>query len=113
MANEAAIGYVDIAIASGQTTSGEADLSNGRTLAGIIMPGTFTGTALTFTAYDSSGGTFNAIYGDTGTAISVTCAASRYIAVDPAVFAGVRYLKVVSGSSEGGNRTVRLVVRNV
>ena len=104
---------VDVTIANGQTTSGAADLSHGSTLIAISMPAAFTGTALTFTGCDTSDGTFKALYDSTGTAVTATCAASRYIVLDAALFAGVPYLKVVSGSAEGAARTVRLIVRNV
>ncbi len=113
MANFAEVTYIDVTISSSGTDSTEADLSNGRTLVGVIMPATFTGVALTFSVSDASGGTYNVLYGTDGNAYSYTVAAARHIALDPAVFAGVRYLKVISGSTELGARTVRLVVRNV
>ncbi len=111
--NNAQIGYVDITIASGQQTSGEADLSDGRTLVGVIMPGTITSTALTFSTSDISGGTYSAIYGTDGNALSVTVAASRYVPLNPTNFAGARFVKVVGGTSEGGTRVIKLVVRHV
>lgn len=110
---QSAITAVDVVIASGQTTSGAANLSHGSTLVAIAMPAAFTGTTLTFTGCDTESGTYKALYDDAGNAITVTCAASRYIVLDAANFAGVPYLKVVSGSSEGAERTLRLITRNV
>ena len=107
------ISAVDVVIANGQQTSGAATLASGSTLIAISMPAAFTGAALTFTGCDTAAGTYKALYDSSGNAISVTCAASRYIMLDAATFAGVPYLKVVSGSAEGAERTIRLIVRNV
>lgn len=108
----AAIQYLTATIASSATTSDEQALPAGATLVGIITPGTLTGSAFTFTAATISGGTFNPVYNE-GTQYSVNVGTSRYVAVNPSVFAGIRFFKVVSGSTEGGSRSIVLVVRNV
>lgn len=108
----AGVQYIPATIASGQTTSGEIAMPAGASLVGIITPSALTGTAFTFTAALISGGTFVPVY-DESTAYSLTVGTSRYIAVKPATFAGIRFFKVVSGSSEGGDRALTLVVRNV
>lgn len=99
-------------IASSGTTSGEQDL-DGNTLCGLMMPAAFTGVAITFLVSLTTGGTFNALTKDDGSAYSVTVAASKYVALDYTKFAGVRYVKIVSGSSEGADRTVNLVARKL
>lgn len=102
---------LSVVIASGQTSSGAVDLQ-GTTLVGIQLPATFTGTALTFTAATAIGGTYQAVY-SSGSAYSVTVAQGKFIALDPSVFAGIRFIKIVSGSSEGGARTLELATRPV
>jgi hypothetical protein len=104
-------GTRSVAIANGLTTSGALDLAD-NTLLGIMMPAAFTGTTLTFTA-SADGVTYAALYDSTGAAVSVTVSTSRYIYIDPVIFAGVRYVKIVSGSAESGARTLALVVRPV
>ena len=96
-------------IANGATTSGAIDLAN-NTLIGILFPTSFTGTAVTFTVSDSLGGTYVPLYNASG-AVSYTIAQARFYALNPADFYGVRFLKVVSGSTEGGARTVGLSLK--
>lgn len=97
-------------IASGQTVSNAIDLGE-MVVVGIQTPSALTGTAFTFQAsYDNV--TFCAVT-TTSAAYSITVAASKYVVVPPADLAGVRYLKVVSGSSEGADRDVVLLLRAV
>src|SRR5574343_182709 len=101
-----------ITVATSTTVSAAVDLA-GCVLVGIQMPATFTGTALTFQAATTLTGTYQAVYGTGGSAVSYTVANSRFIAVDPAALMGVRFLKVVSGSAEGANRDIELIVRPI
>lgn len=100
-----------VTIASGQQTSGAVDLS-GCVLVGLDMPSAFTGTTVTFTVSSSQSGTYKTLYKD-GANVSVTVTASRQVVLQPADFAGVRFLKVVSGSAEAAERTITLVTRPV
>jgi hypothetical protein len=105
-----------IIIANGESLSGSVGLG-GSTMVGIVMPATWTAANLTVQA-SHDGATYNNLYDDLGTEVTVTAAASRYIALDPSVFAGIRYLKVRSGTSgsavnQGGDRTITLVTRPV
>lgn len=100
-----------VTIASSGTTSGAADLG-GTTLVGLRMPDTLTGTSVTFKCGDSLAGTYQTLQRN-GADYSVPVAASKYISLDPNIFAGVRFIKVVSGSSEGDARSVILVSRPV
>ena len=95
-------------IASGQTASSAVDLA-GTALVGISLPAAFTGTALTFSAALTVDGTYQSVRDGAGNAISKTVAQGQYIPIDPALFHGVRFLKVTSGSAEGADRVVTLV----
>lgn len=94
----------NITIASGQTVSGGLDLQ-GLALTAIQMPAAFTGTAITFQgSFDDS--TYQAIYNTANSAYSITVSASRTYAINPADFAGFRYIKIVSNGAEGAARTI-------
>ena len=94
------------------------DLTNaldmrGKTLVGLIMPAALTSTSITFSGCETVDGTFVDLYDTSGTQISVTVAASRYILIDPADFASIRFLKIVMGSNELADRTITAVMRAV
>ena len=95
-----------VTIASSGTTS------TGLTLQGTIplaiqTPAALTGTSFTFQASVDGASWFD-LY-NAGTQYSVTVAASRYIALNPDVFEGIRYIRIVSGSSEGASRTIYII----
>lgn len=97
-------------IANAATTSA-AIPTKGLSLVGIQLPATFTGTAMTFTG-SVDGVTYQPVYVTTsGTALSYTVAQARYIAIDPAPFYGLAYIKLVSGSSEGGARAITVTLK--
>lgn len=83
-------------IASGTTTR-EFDLTAWR-LVGVILPASLASTAMTFTASDVTGGTFQSVHDGTA-AISYTVAASTYVTV-PQELIQAPFLKLVFGSSE-------------
>ena len=97
---------VDVTIANGAQSSSVADLL-GFTLCAVQTPGTFTGTAITFEV-SADNSTFVPVHVEAGTAYSITVAASRATIVDIQKFRGFRYVRVKSGSAEGGARTVTL-----
>ena len=100
-----------VTITSGQTVSDAID-TQGLDMVQIEMPAAFTGITMTFqSSLDNS--TFNACYNTSGTALSCTVAASRNILISPQDFAGVRYIKLVSGSAEGATRSIRIQLREV
>lgn len=84
-------------IAASGTKSSGIDIS-GFALCGVILPSTFDGTALSFevSVDDSSYYVLRDSAGD----ISFTVAASRALALDPALFSGFRYVKIVAGSTQ-------------
>ena len=100
-------------ILSGATTSGEIDLA-GTDLCGLFMPASFTGTTIKITASNASGGTFVTVQDGLGADFSLTVAASKYIPVSNlALVAGLRFIKLVSGSAEGADRVIILAARPV
>lgn len=105
------VNHIAVTISSGGTTSTVADLS-GKALVGMHLPAALTGTAVTFTV-DNGSGTYNTLADGAGADVSKTVAASKFINLAPSDFAGVNKLKVVSGSSEGADRTITLVVRDL
>ena len=76
---------------------------------GFILPATFTGTAITFQV-SADGTTFVALNDSSG-AVSLTVAQGKGYAL-PASVMGFRFLKFVSGSSEGADRTIQVVLKS-
>ena len=100
-----------VTIASGQTTSNQVEL-NGRTVVGVYMPAAFTGSALTFLVEDADGNDKTMADG-AGADVSKTVAADKMVLLNPADFAAVNKVKLVSGSSEAADRHFYLAVREV
>lgn len=100
---------VSAVIANGQTKSGVIAMA-GFNLVGIILA-TMTGTALTFEASDAAAGTFVPVKKADGSSLSYTTASNTYVAIDPKDFYGIAFLKIVSGSSEGAARTLKLALK--
>jgi hypothetical protein len=92
-------------IASGDTASGEVDLG-GTVIVGLQIPTAFTGTTLKFSVSTASGGTFQTLTDGAGNDVSKTIASSKYVGIDPTLLRGMRFVKVVSGSTEPAARTV-------
>jgi hypothetical protein len=99
-------------IANGATVSGGVDL-RGSTLCGLFLPAEFDGTAVTFQACATEGGTFVPVQDGAGAAVSKTVAASQYVPLDPATFAGIQFLKVVAGTAQTGASVLTLATRPV
>lgn len=100
-----------VTIASGQTVSNAIDLGE-MAVVGLITPSAITSTAVTFQA-SADNVTYNQVTKVDATVYSVTVSASKHIVIPPADLAGIRWLKVVAGSAEGGDRTIYLTVRAV
>ncbi len=88
---------VDAVIAINTALSAALNVS-GATVIGIAMPAAWTAANLTFQA-SVDGSTYNDVYDDAGAEYTVTAAAARYIILDPADFAGFRFLKIRSGTT--------------
>ncbi len=100
-----------VAIANGQTVSDAVDLGGLRPIA-LVTPAALTGTSFTFQS-SVDGTTFVPVYDSSGSQVSVTVSTSRFVVLSPTSFAGVRHLKVVSGSAEGAARTIQIVARAI
>jgi len=100
-----------INIASSATTSGALDL-DGLCFVAFIMPAAFTGTSVTFQASDDNV-TYYAVNNTANVAVTIPVTASKYYLLNPSDFAGVRYLKFVSGSTEGGSRNINCITRTL
>lgn len=81
------------------------------TICGFFIPAGWTGTTATFTVCDTIDGTYVPLCDNTGATISYTVAASTYCRVSVQDFAGIRYLKMVGGSSQAANTVVKLAAR--
>lgn len=104
-----AIQDASVTISSGSTTSG-AFATEGLGVVALIMPSAFTGTTMSFTG-SNDGATYNALYNTSGTALSITVAAGRNILFSPGDLVGIRFIKLVSGSTEGADRSIRVITR--
>jgi hypothetical protein len=99
-------------IPAGGSLSAEIDLYQDSLLA-FQMPAAFTGTALTFQASATAGGTYADVYDDAGAEVSVTVAQGRTVSASAAAakLAPLRFIKVRSGAT--GNPTVEVAERNI
>lgn len=96
-----------VVAASGQTSS--AFNVYGATAAVVEMPATITSTTMTFTgSIDGATGTFAQIRDKTNTAITYTISASGSYPLDPALFYGYDKIKIVMGSVEAAERTIKV-----
>ena len=112
-------GWFDITIAASASTSASMGIITRRGQncipVGIQMPAAWDAANLTFLAAASSS-TPAALYDQFGTEVTATAAASRYIALDPAQFFGIRVLQIRSGTAasavnQTALRTLRVVCR--
>lgn len=97
------------AVFSAATTSSVVDLER-KTMLALLMPQSWTGTAVTFECSDEAAGTFTTLYKE-GANVSVAVAADKQVVLAPADFVGVRFVKLVSGSSETG--TIKVITREL
>lgn len=105
------ISYPQLNWRAAGTTSDAIELS-GQTVCGFLMPGTFAGTSFTVQVCDTKDGTYLTLR-DSSAAISYTSTTSVYIRANPQDFAGVRFMRIVSGSSEAAGTVVKLAVREI
>jgi hypothetical protein len=82
-------------------------------LVGIELPAALDSTTLTFTVCNTLAGTYKSLYwGDTDAQVSVTFAASAAVGLDPAKFAGWRYIKISVDGTETADRTFTPIFRD-
>ena len=98
-----------VTIANGGTVSTTLSLiGSPRQPLAIITPAALTGTTFTFQA-SADDVTYAPLYFE-GTAVSIAVSTSRFISLDRNEFEGVKYLRIVSGSTEAAARTIGVVV---
>ncbi len=108
-------------IANAASLSGAVEIGGpdrGQTLVGLQMPAAWTAAAITFQACDTIGGTYQDVKTAAGTEVTVTAAAGDWIALDPAIYGSLGYVKVRSGATgapvaQGAARTIALITRKV
>lgn len=107
-----------VTIAGSASLSGAVDLGP-FTLCGLLLASTWDTNVISFAASTTLGGTYVPILSASGAEVATgSIAASKWIALDPADFAGIRFLKIRSGTSsaavnQGDDTIVTLVVRTV
>lgn len=101
-----------VTIANAATASGAIDLGS-ETLVGVFIPAAFTGTAISFQVSPTLNGTYGAVVDSAGVAVGSVVATGNYVPCPPAVFAGIRNVKIVSNAAEGGARVVALATRQI
>lgn len=101
-------GNATATIANGQTES-SAVYVGAKAPVALVMPAALTGTTMTFQG-SHDGVTYQAIE-PSGAAYSVTVAASKNVPLIAAYFAGFPWIKIVSGSAEAAERSVRVQTR--
>lgn len=94
-------------IANAATKTDAIDLGSA-SFVGITLPAEFDGSTLTFEVSDSLTGTFVPF----APTLSGTAGASKYMEFNPAVFAGVRFMKVVAGAQTGAT-VLKLHLRRI
>jgi hypothetical protein len=73
----------------------------GKTVAGLQMPSTWTDALVSFQG-SVDGSTYAPVFGSTGLELVLTTTGSRYVQLDPIVFAGLNFLKIKSGDGSTG-----------
>jgi hypothetical protein len=114
--------YRDVTIGAGGTTSAVAEAPVGlfgeaAQFLGIIMPAAFTGSTVSFQVSDdydkdAASGNFYGVYDSSGSLVALTVGTSRFVTLTAIQYQQIgkfRWLKVVSASTEGSARSLRLV----
>lgn len=102
-------------ILSGTSLSGAINLKTGR-MFGIVMPAGWDAAVMTFQVSYDAGTTYNNLYDSTGTEVSYTVAAARFVLMTNSFdWLGTQYLKIRSGTSgtpvnQTADRTIGLAV---
>lgn len=113
--------YYDLTISSGGSLSAAQEFQktvnaqNGEALIRLDMPSGWDAAGITFQVSED-GQTYRNLYDAAGNEKALTVAASRAIYLPPLDFAGIRFIKVRSGTAgspvnQTADRTIRLVTR--
>lgn len=91
--------YQTVTILNGAALSNAVNLTLvGGPLVGVQMPAAWTAANLTFQV-SHDGTTYQDFYTSAGAEIVLTAAAARFIAIDPANYFGVRFVRLRSGTA--------------
>lgn len=107
--------YQPAAIAQNASLSGAINIGE-KVAVGILMPAVWDAANLSFQG-SVDGSAFSNIYDSSGTELTVTAAAGRYILLDPSTFVGLTQIKVRSGTASAavnqttGARSLTVVTR--
>ena len=94
-----------VTVAAGQSLSGASASMAGRVLVGVITASTWDAAKMTFQASLDGTNFFDVTYKGTEYEVASVTAA-KFIAVDPEVFYGAKYIKVRSGTSGAATNQV-------
>lgn len=100
----------DVLVASGGTTSTKVDLQ-GHVIVALITPASLTSTTCEIQSSPDNGATWLPVYDQAGTKLEITLGASRWIALVPGDLAGLRLVRLVTGSAEADDRTIKISAR--
>ena len=104
------VSYQTVTIANGTTTSNAIVIPDGYALISLSIP-TMTGTTIALQgSYDNT--TWQPIYMD-NTAQTITVVASSKQSINPRATLGFTSVKLVSGSSEGADRLIKVAIVRV
>lgn len=105
--------WSDCTITSGQTVSSAVDLK-GYDMLAFILPAAFTGTTIQFQMSPTSiNGTYYDCYNIANAVMQATVTQGRAYFIEPQDLAGIRFIKLVSGSAEGADRTILIGTRQI
>ena len=103
---------VTVKISNGGTVSTAADFHS-TVFSGIVLPAAFSGATITFQA-SADGVTYQTLYNDSNTAITITVTQARTYAFKADLMNQLgawRFVKVVSAGAEGADRYIVLWAR--
>jgi hypothetical protein len=75
---------------------------------GLIVPAAFTSTSISFQVGDSEDATFQDLYDNTGTHVTLTVAQGKSYDM-PTALAPWPFFKIIAGTAEGAARTITVV----
>lgn len=108
------VDMLDVTILSGSAITAEINLAN-RTLVGIYTPSAWTAANLTIEAGSVAGGTFVSAYSVSGSELTLTADANRFLPVEASNLLGAPFIKIRSGTAstpvnQAADRTLTLAL---
>lgn len=105
------VNVATVTVAASGTASTVLDCA-GHVPVALITPAALTSTALTLKAGISPDALLP-VHETTGSALSITVAAGRFIPLPPSSFSGMLHLQLVCGSAEAAGRTFQVLLRKL